>query len=146
MTLKNINDYDITILNRQIIDGEEDTIEEKTIGSFRIMDEKAYIMYKSRGEDGDETISVINVSCDGVKIKRKGAVTADMIYRTGEKTAFLYRLPFGAMDMEIYTKSIENSLNENGGTLRIVYTLFVQGATMENDMQIQILRGKNDEI
>ena len=141
MTLKNINNYDITILNRQTIDGEEDTIEEKSVGSFRVMDGKAYIMYKTHGEDGDETTSVITVSDEGVKIKRKGAVVADMIYTQGEKTAFLYRLPFGAMDMEIYTKSIKNSLDENGGTLRIVYTLFVQGAKMENDMQIQILRG-----
>ena len=142
MTLKNIDNYDITILNRQTIDGEDDTIEEKSVGSFRVMDKKAYIMYKTRDEDGGETTSVVTVSDEGVKIKRKGSVTADMIYTQGKKTEFLYRLPFGAMDMEIYTKSIENSLDENGGTLRIAYTLFAQGAKMENDMQIQILRGK----
>lgn len=141
MTLKNINNYDITIYNSQRMDDDTDVIEEKSIGTFSIRDNKAYIMYKS-GEGGDETTSVVTASEDGVKIKRKGAVNSDMLYVEGRKTSFIYRIPYGTMDMEIYTELIENSLNDDGGELHLVYDLSVQGAVIKNDMKIKVSRGK----
>ena len=141
MTLKNINNYDITIYNSQRMDDDTDVIEEKSIGTFSIRDNKAYIMYKS-GEGGDETTSVVTASEDGVKIKRKGAVNSDMLYVEGRRTSFIYRIPYGTMDMEIYTELIENSLNDDGGELHLVYDLSVQGAVIKNDMKIKVSRGK----
>ena len=141
MTLKNINNYDITIYNSQRMDDDTDVIEEKSIGTFSIRDNKAYIMYKS-GDGGDETTSVVTASEDGVKIKRKGAVNSDMLYVEGRKTSFIYRIPYGTMDMEIYTELIENSLNDDGGELHLVYDLSVQGAVIKNDMKIKVSRGK----
>ena len=141
MTLKNINNYDITIYNSQRMDDDTDVIEEKSIGTFSIRDNKAYIMYKS-GEGDDETTSVVTASEDGVKIKRKGAVNSDMLYVEGRKTSFIYRIPYGTMDMEIYTELIENSLNDDGGELHLVYDLSVQGAVIKNDMKIKVSRGK----
>ena len=140
MTLKNINNYDITIYHSQRIDGDCDVIEEKSGGTFSIKDNKAYIMYKSTDE-GDETTSVVTVSADSVKIKRKGSVNSDMLYIQGKTTSFLYRIPYGTMEMEIYTRLIENSLSDNGGELHLVYDLTVQGAVIENDMKIKISRG-----
>ena len=62
-----------------------------------------------------------------IRIKRKGDVNSEMIYKKNTKTSFMYRLPFGAMEMELETLRIVNSLSENGGKLRIIYTLAVQG-------------------
>ena len=123
------------------MDDDTDVIEEKSIGTFSIRDNKAYIMYKS-GEGGDETTSVVTASEDGVKIKRKGAVNSDMLYVEGRKTSFIYRIPYGTMDMEIYTELIENSLSDDGGELHLVYDLSVQGAVIKNDMKIKVSRGK----
>lgn len=139
MTLKNIDIYDITIYNHQNIDGNIDIIEEKNTGSFCIKNNKAYIMYKN-DIYGSETSSTLIVSDEGVKIKRRGAINSDMHYKKDAKTLFVYRLPYGAMEMEIETLRIVNSLSESGGELRIVYTLAVQGEKYYNDMKIIVIK------
>lgn len=139
MTLKNTDIYDITISNHQTIDDDTDVIEEKNTGSYCIKNGKAYIIYKS-ADNGSEISSTVIVSDDGIKIKRRGAVNADMIYKKNVKTSFMYRIPYGAMEMEIETLRIVNALGENGGDLRIIYTLAVQGEKYYNNMKITVVK------
>ena len=65
MTLKNTDIYDITIYNRQIIDGRTDVIEEKNTGRYFLKNNKAYIMYENGGVS-----STVIADGDTVKIKR----------------------------------------------------------------------------
>lgn len=139
MTLKNTDIYDITICNHQTIDDDTDVIEEKNTGSYCIKNGKTYIIYKSVS-DSSETSSTVIISDDMIKIKRKGAVDSEMIYKKNTKTSFMYRLPFGSMEMELETLRIVNSLSENGGDLRIIYTLAVQGEKYYNDMKITVVK------
>lgn|GEM_PF-5797083 len=137
MTLKNTDIYDITILNRQKTNDSADTIDEKTTGSFCRKNGKSYIMYKSV-EDGAETLSTVIVGENEVKIRRRGIVNSEMLCRMGEKTRFMYALPYGNMEMENETLLIENGLSDNGGILHMVYTLYIQGEEYYNDMTIKI--------
>ena len=52
--------------------------------------------------------------------------------------AFLYHLPYGTVPMEIETQRIVSKLDENGGTIELVYTLMVQGEKYFNDMKITV--------
>lgn len=137
MTLKNIENYDITILNKQSSDGVTDNIEEKVVGSFRRKNGKSYIMYETE-EEGSKTSSTVIAAENEVKIKRSGLINSEMLYRTDRNTSFEYKLPFGAMEMEIETHTIENHLTDNGGSLHLVYTLCIQGGKYYNDMTILI--------
>lgn len=137
MTLKNTDIYDITIYNKQTFDGREEVIEEKNEGSFIIKNKKVYILYKST-DDGVETSSMLTVSDDGVHLKKRGNVSSDMYYKRNAKTIFMYKLPFGSIEMEIDTVRIINALTEEGGNLRIVYTLTAQGEKYYNDMKITV--------
>lgn len=137
MTLKNIEKYDITILNRQSAEGTVDNIEEKAVGSFRRKNGKSYIMYENT-EDGSKTSSTIIAAENEVKIKRSGLINSEMIYRAEAKTGFEYKLPYGTMEMEIETHKLENCFTDDGGKLHLVYTLYVQGGKYYNDMTILI--------
>lgn len=135
MTLKNTDIYDITIYNRQIIDGRTDVIEEKNTGRYCLKNNKAYIMYENGGIS-----STVIADGDTVKIKRNGQISSDMLLKCGKKLPFMYRLPYGAMEMEAEASCIEAVFDENGGKLHAVYTLFVQGEEYYNDMEINIVK------
>lgn len=131
MTLRNIK-----VINHQTIDGESDVIEEIGAGSCREKNGKYYIVYNVKS---DEVSSHVTVIADGstVRIKRNiGAMTTDMLYDPDRKTVFKYNTPYGAIDMEIKTIRIHNGLTKEGGVLKIVYTLMMQGMATYNDTEI----------
>lgn len=137
MTLKNIDNYDITICNNQKIDNDTDIIEEKCMGSFRMKNGKSYIMYKSVQEENETSVTVI-VSEDCVKIRRTGAVNSEMVYRTDRKTEFMYNLPYGSMSIDIETELIKAELCDDGGEIRLVYVLIIQNERYCNDLKITV--------
>ena len=133
--MKNIDNYDITIYNNQKIDN--DIIEEKCTGSFRIKNGKSYIMYKAVQEGANTSVTVI-VSENCVKIRRTGAVNSEMLYRTDRKTSFMYNLPYGSMSINIETELIEAQLCDDGGEIRLVYVLIIQNERYYNDLKITV--------
>ena len=138
MTLKNTdNEYRITVSNRQTIDSETDTIEETAYGNYTEKNGKQYITYKTEN-DGDKISSMINIDGNEILIKRTGSVNSSMTYKVDTKKEFLYHLPYGTVPMEIETQRIVSKLDENGGTIELVYTLTVQGEKYFNDMKITV--------
>ena len=73
-----------------------------------------------------------------ILIKRTGSVNSSMTYKVDTKKEFLYHLPYGTVPMEIETQRIVSKLDENGGTIELVYTLTVQGEKYFNDMKITV--------
>jgi uncharacterized beta-barrel protein YwiB (DUF1934 family) len=61
-----------------------------------------------------------------------------MNYIAGRKTPLRYNTQYGVIDMEIDTIRIHNALNENGGMLRLVYTITMQGSKTYNDTEIVV--------
>lgn len=137
MTLKNTDKFYIEVCNKQTIDGETGTVEEKAVGSCDIKNEKVYIRYKT-SEEGVQTLTTVIIDGDTATIKRSGAVSSVMVYRTGERTHFAYRMPYGTIAMEIYTKKLTSTFDENGGKLNICYTLFVQGEQYNNNTTVRV--------
>lgn len=133
------NEYKIIVSNKQTIDNETDTIEETAFGSYYEKRGKQYILYKT-DNNGDKVSTVIKLDGNEVTIKRRGAVSSDMTYRTGAKHSFMYALPFGAVEMEIETEKIFSNLAENGGVIELAYTLTAQGEKYFNNMKITVTK------
>lgn len=123
------------------MDNITDIIEEKGEGTCRVKNGKVYLMYKSVDDNETQSTTVI-AEKNSVQIKRNGSVKSDIKYIPAEKTAFRYYMPYGIMDMEVITDRIENELSEDGGKLRIVYILTVQGGRYYNDMEITVTKRK----
>lgn len=129
MISKNTDKFTVTVVNRQVNNGETDYIRESGTGSLRVKDGKYYIMYKT-----DTATVMIRLAGKYANVKRTGESSSDMSYRPSEKTAFEYKTPYGIMQMEIYTKKLEYTLDETGGEINIQYEL----CDIENNMQISI--------
>lgn len=128
---------DISVTNRQRIDGRNDTIEETAQGSLYVKNGKTYIIYKTETENG---ISSNTIIADGrtVTVKRSGFHSAVLRFDRTRRTQTVCRMPYGNMMMEIETEKIVNALTENGGKLRLVYTTHLQGQIIYNDMSIVV--------
>ena len=140
MTLKNTdNEYIIAVVNKQMIDGHTEEISETACGRFYEKNDKQYILYKIES-DGDRISVMIKIDNDTVIIKRSGSVQSSMEYRIGGKRSFLYRLPYGEIEMELETQQIISSLTPQGGKVKLVYTLSMQGEEYYNDTEITVKR------
>lgn len=131
------NRYIITVTNKQTIDNQTDTITETAYGSFYEKNGKQYILYKTEN-DGDKTSVIIKLDRDVISIKRNGAVETAMEYRLGQKRSFLYKLPYGTIEMEFETQKIVANLDEGGGRITLVYTLSAQGEKYFNNIEITV--------
>ena len=142
MILKNTdNRYIIEIRNTQTIDGVTDVICERQSGSYYEKGEKRYIMYKSE-EEGAVTSSLIIVGDGAVTIKRNGSVRSNMTLDVRRNTASPYFTPYGVLTIDVETEQIISDMDSNGGSLRLKYTLIIQGEKYYNDMIINVIGDK----
>lgn len=124
----------IEIKNAQTSDGEEDIIEETAECKLHFKNGKIYIMYTSA-----ENVSVMIIISDKeITVKRSGETKNTMTFERNAKTLSWYNTPYGRFEIEIFTEKIVNALTENGGKLRIIYTMTMQGQRIYNDMKISI--------
>ncbi len=137
------NEYIITVVNKQTIDSQTAEISETALGSFYEKNGKQYILYKIEN-DGDRTSVMIKLTGDAVLIKRSGSAESSMEYRIGQKSSFLYKVPYGMIEMEIETQSIISRLDADGGYINLVYMLTAQGEKYFNDMEITVKKRNGD--
>lgn len=144
MTLKNIeNSAIIEIKNIQSADDTEETTELIIEGKFYESGGKQYIFYT---EDEEKTTVMLIVSKDKVVLSRKGEYTSRMDYFPGEDTQVIYHTPYGVMTMRLKTLLVENLLKNDGGTLRLIYRLTVNGEEINNNLTLTVRCGKDDNI
>lgn len=135
--MKNIeNNTLINLVSRRSSDGENEKTELSCTGKYHIKDGKFYITYTE--EEG--TRILIKASSGNVSVHRMGKFGANMEYEKGKQTEFMYRTPYGAIPMKIYTHNIINQLGENGGGLEFSYSLEAGGGITKNTIKLYIKR------
>ena len=132
MTSKNTDVFRISVINRQMIDGEYDTVNESANGTFREKNGKFFIAYKNSG-----ITSMIKLDGETLSVKRVGDIRSDMLFVRGESTSFEYGTKYGSMDMSIFTEDISCSFDRDGGMLKLRYLLMTGGDDIINDMTIK---------
>ena len=140
MTLKNTKENaTIELISKRISGGDEDKIEFKTGGGYYIRDNKFYITYEDHADMGMGNSRILLKVEEGViTMRRTGDFQTVMVYKLGEITEFIYRVPFGELNLKIKTLCIENTLSENGGKLSFCYELFAGGEQTSNEITISV--------
>lgn len=121
-----IKDVFINIKGIQGIDEETDTIEFMTDGKFGIKNGEYYISYDESGmlDTGDKVKTHIYIKPNGsLVLQRTGTIKSRMLIETGKRNTCFYSTPHGDLVIGIFGESIENDLNEQGGELRLKYTI-----------------------
>ena len=74
-----------------------------------------------------------------VTIDRKGPMQSQLLLQKGKRHQCIYRTIAGDLNIGVFTKTLENRLDERGGTLEVSYTLdFNMDLVSENRFFIKI--------
>lgn len=131
----------IKLYSSQTEGGEKVESELITEGCYRIKGGLANIWYAETeltGFEGSET-SVTVRNDRYVSVSRQGTANSTLILEKDKKHHCFYSTPYGTVNMGIFTYKIENSLDENGGTLYMKYAVDVDSAHIsDNEIKIEI--------
>lgn len=115
----------IKIKGTQGLDGEESVIELVTEGLLKQFDNDYIITYsEDETVEGSKTKTQLTVKSDKtVILERRGALTSRLLITEGERNCCLYAIPQGSLTLGIYGKEVKADLTENGGTVKMIYTI-----------------------
>jgi len=119
----------ITLRGTQQLPGEKpETVELISKGIFSSCNGKYAISYEETELTGTKgvTTTFFIPNNDRVVLSRKGAIQSKMIFSAGDRHESLYDLGFGALLITIAAKQMQVDLSENGGSLRIDYTVEIE--------------------
>ena len=118
-----------------LVEGDPEISIVTTDGTLTVSDKGMKLAFTETNES-DTTTSTIFISGDDVLLFKRGAINADMRFSEGVREKTLYRVGPYAFDMTITTKRIRRDLSENGGELRLLYSMNVGG--QEKDVRMKI--------
>ena len=120
-------------------EGGEDRIELETGGVCCRNGDTRLILYEEKDPEGNGRIRNTVRICRGrADVRKRGSVNSDMAFEKGCRQKSLYRTPYGVLELEIDTKSLEFSDSETGMKLELVYCLGMNGAAVsENRLCLQ---------
>lgn len=116
----------ITIVGIQELDGEKDKIEVTTSGNYMVKNGHIYIGYKEYDEENPHVSSnnLIKVEDDNkVTITRNNGSQTRLILEKGVRHQCHYRTVMGDLMIGVFADTIEYDLNEKGGQLHVKYSL-----------------------
>ncbi len=123
-------DVIITIKGLQTFeDADNDSVELVTSGRFYEKNGNYYISYKESELTGlGNTTTTVKVEKNKVTVMRFGDLETHMIFEEGKKHISYYDMGFGALTVGISTKSINKSLSDLGGQMKIDYAMEINNA------------------
>ena len=145
---KEKNPYMISIVGEQKVEGQDDRIEVITEGKYMMKHGHFLINYKEYDEDLPDKFlnNLVKVENETVTISRKGPLSSQLILEKGKRHQCMYQTIAGTLSIGVFTKTLNNNLNENGGSLEVIYTLdFNSDLVSENRFKIDIEKKKEVE-
>ena len=136
------DNYLITVIGTQTVDGESDSIEVITSGDY-VRDDTGDITvtYPEFSEENPTTRTDTTVTLRGkiLTIERRGEMSSRLMLEKGKRHQCLYETPMGQMLIGIYTDSIKVIASDSGCDIRASYQLdFNQHVVSNNEFHITI--------
>ncbi|CDF57244.1 DUF1934 domain-containing protein [Thermobrachium celere] len=118
----------ISVKTKQLIDGQEETIELISEGIY-YKDNDVYIAEYDESEisgmEGTRTTLVIGR--DSLNIIRRGTTTSDLRFKKGESHTAFYTTPYGALEITISTNQVNIEADEKGAKVYLEYKMHATG-------------------
>ncbi|MBR5203237.1 MAG: DUF1934 domain-containing protein [Clostridia bacterium] len=130
----------IRIVSMQRTENGDNAGEMTVTGTLTLEDGKSIIEYIENNEEtGPEETTITVFSNNVVSIVRKGQFSSEMMVEKNARHHTFYSTPYGELTMGIYGNQVEWSKDDNGGVLKMKYSLdFNNGFVSENTMKIYI--------
>ncbi len=123
-------DVIITIRGLQSFeDSGDDSVELVTSGRFYEKNGCYYVSYKESELTGlGDTTTTVKIEKNKVTVIRFGDLETHLIFEEGKKHISYYDMGFGALTVGISTKSIDKTLSDDGGRMKIDYAMEINNA------------------
>ena len=142
-------DVIITIKGVQTIEGDQDTVELTTTGSFYRKNDTYYLSYLETGPSGFEGHkTTLKLEQERrITLLRHGGEDSSLVVEQGVRHQCCYDTGYGAMLIGVSGRSIENDITDDGGCVHFQYSLdintmltsihdiYVTVKTYENEME-----------
>ncbi len=118
----------LTILSTQHYSEQgPDTIELVTDGTLEYCDGAWEICYEETDLTGmDGVLTTFRLEPGQITLRRSGKLRSEMVFREGMIHESLYQMELGVLMLTVCAKQIEAQVDENGGTVDMVYSVAVE--------------------
>lgn len=141
--------YRISILGRQKVDGEVGEIELTTFGSYVKKGKSRYIVYKEyeEGLASQPRTSVLKIDGQDRVTLMRGTEGTRLILENGKRHLCQYNTGYGSMMVGIFTKRLNAALDDDGGKLEISYTLDINSTLSSiNEITVTVKEAENKDV
>ena len=112
-------------------DQEPEIIELTTEGTLEKQKEVWVLSYEESDLTGLAGVTTaFRVGPRGVILKRSGKLQNQMIFMEGKRHESLYQLDIGALMIAVKATSVKSAVNEQGGTVDIIYNIEIEDTAM----------------
>ena len=131
----------IKISGLQIVENTGDNVEVIAKGKHYLKKDKHYLLYEEyENDENTKTSNMIKFNNDIVEITRKGQLDGKLIFQENQKKQSLYSTPMGDLLIEVLTKEIEVSDDDDDVNLKIKYQIHVDGNKVsDNEIDISAM-------
>lgn len=130
-------------------DDQDEVIELVTQG---IMEQESPTKYKISYEESEMTglqgtTTTFWVEPTRILLRRVGAVSSVMEFEQGKRHQSAYDTPYGAMDVEVHTRSFHQDISTQGGRIDLEYDIEISKKILGNNFfQIQVSLPKHRSL
>ncbi len=119
-------DYLVTIVTRQEIDGERELLEVTTHGHLEGEGDSYILIYTEQEEDGTESTTKLQVEKGTVTVNREGSIATYMVIEKEVRNLSHHVTPYGSFSMGVCGAEIKSDMTEEGGKLRFSYATDIE--------------------
>lgn len=118
----------LSICGRQAyMDQEPDVIELTTEGTLELVDGVWNLQYEESALTGLEGVSTLfQIGKKSITLTRTGKLHSQMVFEEGVRHDSLYQMEFGALMITVCAQKIAFDLDENGGTVDLIYGIEIE--------------------
>ena len=119
-------DYLVTVVTRQEIEGERDLLEVTTHGHLEDEKDSYTLIYTEQEEDGSESTTKLQVNSSSVTVNREGSIATYMIIEKDVRNLSHHVTPYGSFSMGVCGKEIISEMTDEGANLRFSYATDIE--------------------
>lgn len=106
------------------MDVDDEAIELVTVGTYYLKNGKHYVLYEEQPEDnGPITKNVVKFYDGHFEMTKKGGNHSFLVFDEGKKTSMVYQTMVGPLQIDVMTKSLSITEQEDEIQVRVQYTL-----------------------
>ncbi len=130
----------VHIEDKHIVDGEPSYSELTTTGELEGCGEAYSLRYTETDEELRECVTTLAVEGDmRITMTREGPYTTHMVLERDKRHHVFYETPYGSIQMGIFAKAIQSSMQMDGGQLSFRYTIdYSSGSLSFNELTLTV--------